>query len=464
MKYKYNNEWNTITKDGVPGKDGKSAYEYAKQGGYTGTEEEFAEKLAKEILPAYGATETVIFSRDSVIFANDEEGNISASINVPMPFTEAGVYRVKIGDRSGIIDISQESIDDWNDDYNSYGHYDINLWDFFKDENNFDEYFPAGFYYYNDTLGLSDYNIEAGEYPVSITKVDTKPSIKMDKVNPTAIGSFSLNRKVGSTIGKYSHAEGDNTTALGTSSHAEGYSTTASGNQSHAEGRITIASGQSSHAEGKNTKASRECSHSEGSDTTASGNSSHAEGFKTTASGDYSHAEGKNTKASGFQSHAEGDNTTALGSYSHTEGASTVTQGNYSHAEGFSTKVSGNYSHAEGHSTTASSNYQHVQGKFNIEDSSNVYADIIGNGTYQKKSNAATVDWSGNAWYAGDVYVGSTSGVNKDEGSKKLATEEYVNNKIIVPVPSSKDEEKVLRVVDGKATWVSLPSASGVSF
>ena len=35
-------------KDGTPGTDGKSAYEYAKDAGYTGTEEEFAEKLAGE--------------------------------------------------------------------------------------------------------------------------------------------------------------------------------------------------------------------------------------------------------------------------------------------------------------------------------------------------------------------------------------------------------------------------------
>lgn len=34
---------------GGTGKDGKSAYEYAKEAGYTGTEEEFAEKLAEEI-------------------------------------------------------------------------------------------------------------------------------------------------------------------------------------------------------------------------------------------------------------------------------------------------------------------------------------------------------------------------------------------------------------------------------
>lgn len=33
---------------GDPGKDGKSAYDFAKDGGYTGTEAEFAEKLASE--------------------------------------------------------------------------------------------------------------------------------------------------------------------------------------------------------------------------------------------------------------------------------------------------------------------------------------------------------------------------------------------------------------------------------
>lgn len=72
-----------------------------------------------------------------------------------------------------------------------------------------------------------------------------------------------------------------------------------------------------------------------------------------------------------------------------------------------------------------------MQGKYNIEDTSSIYADIIGNGTSNTaRSNAATVDWSGNAWFAGDVYTGSTSGTNKDDGSKKLATEEYVNSSI----------------------------------
>ena len=145
----------------------------------------------------------------------------------------------------------------------------------------------------------------------------------------------------------------------------------------------------------------------------------------------FAHAEGHSTTASGYVSHAEGHSTTASGDVSHAEGGSTTASGNYSHAEGGSTTASGNYSHAEGYYTKASSKEQHVQGKCNIEDSSNTYADIIGNGkTTSRLSNAATVDWHGNAWYAGDVYVGSTSGTNKDEGSKKLATEDYVNSAI----------------------------------
>ena len=120
---------------------------------------------------------------------------------------------------------------------------------------------------------------------------------------------------------------------------------------------------------------------------------------------------------------------TTVGDYSFAEGDNTTSSGSASHAEGSNTEASGWSSHAEGDNTTASSNEQHVQGRFNVDDSSNIYADIIGNGTSDtKKSNASTVDWSGNAWFAGDVYVGSTSGTNKDSGSKKLATEDYVSS------------------------------------
>ena len=184
------------------------------------------------------------------------------------------------------------------------------------------------------------------------------------KENPVFIGSFSQNRKVSSGIGDYSHAEGNSTTASGNSSHSEGHNTTASGYSSHAEG----------------TSA------------TASGRASHAEGDSATASGNYSHAEGNSTTASGNSSHSEGDNTTA----------------------------SGYASHAEGYYTKACSSYQHVQGKYNIEDSSNTYAHIVGNGNSDNTlSNAHTLDWSGNAWFAGTVEGTALIVPSSTEGSTK---------------------------------------------
>lgn len=170
---------------------------------------------------------------------------------------------------------------------------------------------------------------------------------------------------------------------------------------------INASDGDIMFAPGKN-------SFSGGEGTLASGSASHTEGYCTAAQGDYSHAEGNCSIASGEAAHAEGGS---------------VAAGKNSHAEGTNCRASGEASHAEGKGTDANSG-QHVQGKYNVEDRLGKYAHIVGNGTnIDTQSNAHTLDWSGNAWFAGDVYVGSTSGTNKDDGSKKLATEEYVDGK-----------------------------------
>ena len=137
--------------------------------------------------------------------------------------------------------------------------------------------------------------------------------------------------------------------------------------------------------------------------------------------GEYAFAEGYNTTASGHYSHAEGEQTTASVDGSHAEGYNTRAFGYYSHAEGWNTEASGKYSHAEGWCTIASSQYQHVHGKFNIKDVENEYAHIVGNGTtYSDRKNAHTLDWNGNAWFAGNVYVGGTS--QDDENAVEVAT------------------------------------------
>lgn len=210
---------------------------------------------------------------------------------------------------------------------------------------------------------------------------------KMDKVNPTGTGYFSLNRKTGHTPG--------------TNSVAVGNQTTASGNYSFAEGNTTIASGEGAHTEGYNT--------------TASGVYSHAEGYGSEAIQSYAHAEGAYTTASGYRSHAEGHNTTASGNNSHAEGSRTEASGKYSHTEGSDTIASGENSHAEGCGTKASHKTQHVEGEYNEIDTSTATADtrgtyvhIVGNGTSDTaRSNALTLTWGGDLWHSGRLFHGN---------------------------------------------------------
>lgn len=213
----------------------------------------------------------------------------------------------------------------------------------------------------------------------------------------------------------------------------------------------------------------------------AYGYMSHAEGSGTSADGEYSHAEGLRTTAAGEGSHAEGDHTTASGDNSHAEGYNTEASGLRAHAEGYDTVASENCSHAEGIDTTATGAAQHVQGKQNIADIK--YAHIVGNGDYEASglggmskyySNAHTLDWGGNAWFAGNVYVGSISGRYQDDGSKKLATEEFVENSINSSIEVIRrnivlnlaNQNHLLKVVTNGETTVTItvPLDSDVNF
>lgn len=152
----------------------------------------------------------------------------------------------------------------------------------------------------------------------------------------------------------------------------------------------------------------------------ATGDYAHAEGKATKALGDNSHSEGNQTTASGTNSHVEGEYSVTKGSASHAEGYSCTSEAGYgNHAEGFMTTAKGDASHSEGYYTIAGSSNQHVQGKYNIEDTSNKYAHIVGNGDYNTRSNAHTLDWNGNAWFAGNIYTGGTS---QGSGATMLAS------------------------------------------
>lgn len=103
---------------------------------------------------------------------------------------------------------------------------------------------------------------------------------------------------------------------------------------------------------------------------------------------------------------AVGNSCSAEGWFAHAEGNGTYADGASSHAEGAWSKANNEDAHAEGLYTIAEGECQHTQGKYNITDTTSAF--IIGNGTSNtKRSNAHTVDWNGNAWYAGTITDGS---------------------------------------------------------
>lgn len=134
------------------------------------------------------------------------------------------------------------------------------------------------------------------------------------------------------------------------------------------------------------------------------GNYSTAEGYDNIGSGYVSHVEGFYNISNNYASHAEGAYTVASGSEAHAEGFSTTASSNYAHSEGAQTKATAQAAHAQNLGTIAASNNQTALGKYNIQDSADTYAVILGNGTgIGSRSNALTIAWNGDATTAGDV-------------------------------------------------------------
>ncbi len=271
--------------------------------------------------------------------------------------------------------------------------------------------------------------------------------------------------------------------ATGENSFAEGYNTIASGSRSHAEGDSTIASRYAAHAEGDSTIASGQYSHAEGYSTIASGYAAHAEGNGAIAYGEYSHAEGRGEvqyiRISGEAGATVYTVTSSISlpiiegslikynnqiirkilSYNSSKKELTLDATLNNNEALNSIKViivengiaGSSYSHSEGQGSVAFGNSQHVQGKYNIVDSSNKYSHIVGNGSsHSARSNSHTLDWNGNAWFAGDVYV---KGANQDDTAAiKLATLNDLPQG--VPACTTADNGKVLKVVNGVPTWV----------
>lgn len=190
--------------------------------------------------------------------------------------------------------------------------------------------------------------------------------------------------------------------------------------------------------------ARNDCSVAIGDGTTATGADAFAFGMYSRATGHHSVAGGAGSQATGFASVAIGTTCEAKNDSACAFGEYVIAEGYAAFAEGNHTLASGGQSHAEGLRTEAHGSEQHVQGKLNVPDYDGRYAHIVGNGTphwetddfVEIRSNAHTLDWQGNGWFAGDVYVG---GVSQDDGAQKLMTkaemqaelQAYVNESIL---------------------------------
>lgn len=80
-----------------------------------------------------------------------------------------------------------------------------------------------------------------------------------------------------------------------------------------------------------------------------------------------------------------------------------------------------------GELTSSSDTYAYYKAPFcsiqNYNTVMSTYAMMFGKGYSNNRKNIQTLDWSGNGWYAGDVFV---KGTDQNTNAKRLATEEYV--------------------------------------
>ena len=132
-------------------------------------------------------------------------------------------------------------------------------------------------------------------------------------------------------------------------------------------------------------------------------------------------------------------------------------------ALGDNVTANGWFSQAEGQGTIANGSYQRASGKYNVADTGNTYAEMVGNGyaevdpqtfvVTEHRSNARTLDWNGNETLAGDLTV------NKGTANEVTLGSEVSNLKnaieVLEPSATSADVGKMLKVKtveDGKVT------------
>ena len=227
--------------------------------------------------------------------------------------------------------------------------------------------------------------------------VEVLPS-KMDKENPIGSGSLNMNGKAGVTVGNYSTVLGNNSMSVGESSIASGHEVVSNYDYQSVFGKYNKYTTPYELVE--------------------------EEQFVVNISG---------TTSIWVSSSYVFDPFTGLFKL---ESPRKVKIGSNSYTNYYTSETDGWSEYIKKISTGYTSDFRSGRKIYSKATENSVnYALMIGNGTSEDaRSNAHTVDWEGNAWYQGNVYVGGEG--QDDENTKKLATEEYVDDFIAASIQS----------------------------
>lgn len=396
-----------------------------------------------------GSLDFTATSSDTIEYTITDEDSEQAIFSYFQALTNKGeVLKVIVGGKEGLLDVT-------------FGHGYFNFSGVFSGSVRLSTGSVLSLVAQNDFITFN----QGDTYTVSFEDTTKPYYAKLDFNYMPDNVYHSENAPVKFGTGSNSTVQGHATTASGTNAHSEGTGSEANGSGAHAEGAFTVASGHGSHAEGANTKATGDYSHAEGSVTVANRLGMHAEGKYNlydsakyvdvvTSSREnfwsnmYAASEYTFDADTGYYTlvNASPKSEAAIGlyyatSYQYKNGTITILKKPIS-------LISGTNYNIERHNSNLASNFQ---GK---------YVHVVGNGDSSARSNAYTLDWDGNGWFAGDVFVG---GASQDEGVKLLKAGEAI------PIPQTASAGQVLSVkaVDenGKPTeWevVEIPSGGGV--
>ena len=224
-----------------------------------------------------------------------------------------------------------------------------------------------------------------------------------------------------------------------------------------ANGIFTKASGYAAIAIGMQATAS-------GDYASALGNSSKAVGARSAAIGTEANASGNYSIALGFRTEASGTGSTALGYSLSTFDSNlpVIASGTNSVAIGTGAKATSTNAIAFGYDVQSNVENQTVLGKHNIIQTSTdetKYGLIFGNGTDTARTNAFTLDWTGNATFAGTVTSASGADYaeyfewkdgNKDSEDRVGYIVTLDGNKIV----KAKAGDDILGIISGCATVI----------